>query len=424
MDMSRTIATTGQDWANHLSHAVSGNGMTYLVATLSREPDVALLRQAVEDAIDLQPVLGCRFDETAEPPVWIHVRSDDCLRVIRADNLRQGLNNVTQATSTQGRAVQATLICASDQTALCLGFDHAATDGSGAVKCLALLSRCCRERLNGNKLTKTLFLDRSDQQLYARCGLTDYRMALKRENPAPGSFATVPYAGVDGQEIHYLWESLPLSAVRKLGGTVNDCLLAAYALALSNVCGERQRISLHMTVDLRRFLGQAETPLAANLSGMGAIHLRIDSQATFSDILAEVTEQSTLLKTQHIGLSSAAMMTYLRTLPYEKAKCALINSGIKTRESCEAAPILSNLGRAFPETIALGDTVVTNIIALLPALHAPAFMLGAIGYTDVLTLSAGVYGEERSVKDTQRLLRGIRNILLGESAQRPDGATV
>lgn len=411
MDKNRVWVTTGQDWANHLSHAVSGNGMIHLVAMLSREPDADLLRQATEDMIALQPVLGCRFDETAEPPVWMPVQDDDCLRVIRTDNLRQGLDGVTRDASTRGRSMRATLICAPDQAALCLRFDHAATDGSGAAQCLALLSRCYRERLTGSRFKADLCLDRSDRQLYERCGLPDYRMALKRAVPAPGPLATVPYTGKDGRTIQYAWASLPLSAVRKPGGTVNDRLLAAYALTLSAICEERHRVSLHMTVDLRRYLERAETPLAANLSGMGEIHLEITPQATFSDVLAEATEQTALLKARHTGLSGAAMMTYLRTLPYEKAREALMDAGDKSRASGEAAPILSNLGHAFPETIRLGDAVVTDVLALLPVLHAPAFMLGAIGYADTLTLSAGVYAEERSITDAERLLRGIRDIL-------------
>lgn len=220
---------------------------------------------------------------------------------------------------------------------------------------------------------------------------------------------------MNGQTIRYLWDSLPLSAVRKPGSTVNDRLLAAYALALSKACEGRQRISLHMTVDLRRYLECEETPLAANLSGMEAIHLKIAPRAAFSDILAEVTEQTARLKADYMGLSGAAMMTYLRTLPYEKAKGALIDAGRKTRASGEAAPILSNLGGVFSGCIHIGDAVVTSILALLPVLHAPAFMIGAIGYADTLTLSAGVYGEERSVMDTQRLLCDIREILTGES---------
>lgn len=416
MRANRTLDTTGQDWANHLSHTVSGNGMIFLAAVLSREPDASLLRQAIEDLIALQPVLGCRFDETAEPPVWTPVNDDDCLRVIHADSMRRGLENVTQSTSAQGRAMQVALICAPDQTAMCMGFDHAATDGSGAVRCLSLLARCFQNRFEGSKLAESLCLDRSDELLYKRCGISDYRMALRREAPDQKPFATVPYNGTDGKTIRYLYSSLPLSAVKRLNGTVNDCLLAAYALTLSRLCVESRHISIHITADLRRYLEPEEAPLAANLSGMGAVHMEIEPQAALSDVLSDVTRQTALLKAQQMGVSGAAMMTYLRTLPYAKAKGALIDAGMKSRMSGKAAPILSNLGQAFCEPIWLGDAAVTDILALLPAMHAPAFMLGAVGYADKLNISVGVYDEERSVEDAERLLYDIRDVLMNEAA--------
>ncbi|NLV59844.1 MAG: hypothetical protein GXY67_13940 [Clostridiales bacterium] len=111
MNMERSYETTGQDWTNHLSHGVSGIGMIYLVAVLSSPPNEAILRQAVEDVVDLQPVLGCHFDETREPPVWTPVSDHHCFQVLQADILRKGLTAATQDTSIQGRAMQATIVC-------------------------------------------------------------------------------------------------------------------------------------------------------------------------------------------------------------------------------------------------------------------------------------------------------------------------
>lgn len=132
MSAVHVIETTGQDWANYLSHEVSGNGMLYLIALLSGKPDAATLSQATADLIALQPVLGCRFDETREPPVWVPVTDEGGIQEIHADTLRQGLDTIVQNTSAQGRQLEVTLLTTPDQTAICLRFDHAATDGSGA----------------------------------------------------------------------------------------------------------------------------------------------------------------------------------------------------------------------------------------------------------------------------------------------------
>lgn len=127
--------------------------------------------------------------------------------------------------------------------------------------------------------------------------------------------------------------------------------------------------------------------------------------------LSGVHRQTAHLKSNHPGLSSAAMMAYLRTMPYAKAREALIAAGAKSRLSGMAAPILSNLG-VFQGEMRFGDAVVTDILPLLPAMHAPAFMLGASSYAGVLTLSAGFYAEEREASEVERLLADIREKLL------------
>lgn len=405
----RTFETTGQDWANYLSHEVSGNGMIYIVAILSGKPDMTILREATNDLFAKQPVLGCRFDESSEPPVWIPVNDEKRFIEMESDDLRKGIDEVIMSASNEGLRV--VLLSTPEQTAICLQFDHAAIDGGGAKKCLSLLARCYQSRANGQKMTERITLERSDHQLYPRCGLADYRSALKRETPAGEPVMTVPYVGMDGKSVQYQWITLPLSAAKHKGGTVNDCVLSAYILALAKMCALPRTITTHLTIDLRRYLDEETAPLAANVSGMAGVSLTITSDASFASVLEEVRRQTMLLKSGHAGLSGAAMMTYLRTMPYKKARGALLEAGRNSRVSGTAAPILSNLGQIESATIRFGDTSVTNIITLLPAMRAPAFMLGVSGYRDSLTLSVGYFTEERHSGDINQLLLSMRDII-------------
>ena len=410
MKLESVLETTGQDWANHIAHAVSGNAAICLAILLSEKPDAAVLRQAAEDLIALEPVLGCRFDDTRDPPVWVPA-DGAWFTEAKADDLRRGLDAFMQSPLPQGRQIEVRLITTPGQTALCLRLDHAAIDGGGAKGCLMLLSQCYNQRLVGGKPPERALPDRSDGRVFARCGLKDFRMALKRESSSPGPVATVPYSGMDGRTVQYRWISMPLSAVRRAGYTVNDCLIAAFASAVAKPCAADTQVSIHMTVDLRRTLDENPAPIACNLSGMEAVNVDFPGQESFNDTLASVHRQTAHLKSNHPGLSSAAMMAYLRTMPYAKAREALIAAGAKSRLSGMAAPILSNLG-VFQGEMRFGDAVVTDILPLLPAMHAPAFMLGASSYAGVLTLSAGFYAEEREASEVERLLADIREKLL------------
>lgn len=210
----------------------------------------------------------------------------------------------------------------------------------------------------------------------------------------------------------YHWTTLALSDVKRVnGGTINDSILAAYILALSETRDKPCLVEIHITIDLRRYLDEKTAPLACNLSGMASVCLTVDKQDTFQYVIAQVQSQTALLKSGSVGLESFATTTYLRTLPYQKAKAALIEAGKNSRASGVAAPILSNLGQIARDTISFGDCAVTGITPLLPAMRAPAFILGASGYNDTLTLCAGYYPEERAPDDIMSLLDSIHQIL-------------
>lgn len=412
MKAEHVLETTGQDWANHLSHEVSGNGTVCFAALLSGKPDAEILRQAAADLVASQPVLGCRFDDKQDPPVWIPTGDADWFTQMDTESLSEGLDVLLQEPSARSRQMEVRLISTPSQEALCIRLNHAATDGGGAKRCFELLNRYYNLRLAGSTTPERMPQDRSDRQVFERCGLPDYRSALRRETPGADPIATVPYVGMDGRKVQYRWTSMPLSAVRRPGVTVNDRLLYAYALALSDTISGEAPIEIHMTVDLRRYLETVSAPITCNLSGMETVRVTVSPKESSVWSLADVHRQTTLMKSNHAGLSSAAMMACLRTLPYEKARALLLSEGRKSRHMGTAAPILSNLGLICPDAMHFGNAEVLNILPLLPAMHAPAFLLGAGSYEDALTLSAGFYAEERATAEVERLLQKIRDIAM------------
>lgn len=411
MNNCNHLDTTGQDWANHLSHEISGNGSLFLIALLPGGLDMEALRQAAADLTQLQPVLGCRFDDSQDPPRW--VPQEDAVQVaeMAAECLQEGLRQVTQTPSPLHARLIITLLTTPRQTALCLGFDHAATDASGAKGCLALLSQCYNARLAGRPI-KTAAADRSEKQVFDGCGIPDYRMVLKRDAPAPGPIATLPFTSLEGGETAYRWLSLPLNQVQQPGATVNDRLLAAYAMAAAKAQAEPVPVELHFTVDLRRYLEENAAPAAANLSGMETVRADIAPEASFHDVLEIIRAQTAQIKAGRPGLASAAMMCYMRAMPYHTAREALRLAGQKSRALGMAAPILSNFRLFVPENLVFGGTAVTDILPLPPAMRAPAFLLGAGSFGGKLTLSAGFYPRERAADSVERLLQTIRDILM------------
>jgi NRPS condensation-like uncharacterized protein len=415
---AENFTTTGQDWANYISHELDSNGMIYLTVLLNGQPDTQILAQAVMDSIELQPVLGCIFNAEQEPPVWMPIRDNsNWFSVIKADDWQEGFAAFLQENLKQEQLAVRLILCTSFSV-LCIKLNHAATDGAGAKAYLALLSRLYNARAAGEKLLENIPQDRSEGQVFAACGIRDFRMALRRESSAPGPFVTLPHRNANGQEVRYAFITFPFKKVKAVAGcTVNDLLLAACARALTSETDAEQSVALNMTVDLRHYLKEEDAPVACNLSGMEKVYFSITPGETFAETAGKVSKETASIKKNQPGLSSAASMAYLRMMPFVKAEAFLMDASRKAKAAGVAAPIVSNLGWLYKSSMRFGNVSVTDILPLTPAMHAPAIMLGVGSYGNKMTLSAGFFEGEREAEDIARFLQRIRAELTGEGRQ-------
>jgi NRPS condensation-like uncharacterized protein len=412
---AENFATTGQDWANYISHELDSNGMIYMTAVLNGQPDADFIKQAVMDSIELQPVLGCKFDVEQEPPVWMPIQENvHWFSVIQADTWQGGFASFLREEPGQEQLAVRLITCPSFSV-LCIRLNHAVTDGAGAKGYLTLLCRLYNACAAGEKLQEKIPQDRSEKQVYAACGIKDFRMALRRDSSASVPFVVFPHQNADGQEVRYAWVTFPLQEVKVVDGcTVNDLLLAACARALTHEMDMEQSVALNMTVDLRRYLKEEDTPVVCNLSGMEKVYLAVSPGETFTETAGKVSKVTSSIKLNQPGLHSAASMNYLRMMPFGKAEAFLLDASRKAKTSGAAVPIVSNLGWLYRDEMKFGDMIVTDIIPLVLAMHAPAVMIGAGSYGDNLTLSAGYYEGERALEDVERFLHRVRDEMIGE----------
>ncbi len=408
------LETTGQDWANYIAHELDANGMIYLAAVLDGQPDANVLRQAVMDSIDLQPVLGCRFDDGQDPPVWAPIgEGATWFSVDQADHWQEGFDTFLRIGPGQEQLAVRLITCPR-QPVLCLRLNHAVADGAGAKGYLALLSRLYNARLAGEKLPESIPQDRGEGQVFAACGIKDFRMALRKDNQAPGPFVTFPYRHMDGGHVQYAFITFPLAEIKAVPGcTVNDLLLAACARALTHEASGEWPACLNMTVDLRRYLAEENMPVACNLSGMEKVCFTVSPGEPFAETAGKASRETASVKADHPGLSSAASMTYLRLMPYGRARAFLLDASRKAKAAGVAAPIVSNLGWLYRGEMRFGDILVADMIPLVLAMHAPAVMLGAGSYGDRITLSAGFYEGEREAEDVEQFLQNVKDEMTG-----------
>jgi len=129
------------------------------------------------------------------------------------------------------------------------------------------------------------------------------------------------------------------------------------------------------------------------------------------DTAAQVHEEMRRIKTDYPGLHSAASMEMLARLPYGKAKAMLLAASAGVKASGLSSPLLSNLGLLADGPLFFGEIPAAGVYIVTPAMHAPAFMLGASTYNRELTLVAAYFEGEREVEQIRCLLASVQERL-------------
>lgn len=423
------LAASGQDWANYTGRFRSAHSLLQAVLTVEGHPDPGRLERAVRLAVEAEPVLGCRFAEHPDEARWEKLEQRDGTPRFRMeepaeDEIEERIGRLLCLPLEDGHQMEAVLLKGAEADRLVLRLDHACCDGGGLKACLRLLAELYSrlEEDHGYAPPKPAGGDRRRDSgaLLEAWGITDIRAAyraLPKPQPAP---VTVPFRRSAGGQVAYavnVMEPPKVAAVReqavRSGCTVNDVLLFRIFRAMRRLgympesCREADIMA---TVDLRRYLPQDQREGIFNLSGFMRVRAGVEQLCDPEKALADITGQTSAAKAGQAGLDSVLSMELMRAMPYSAAKAAVAQMWAHTERTGLSVPIFSNLGRLAGEDLHFGKHRVTGAYSVLPAMRAPAFLLGASFYGERLVWSAGFYSPERTREDAEALLR-----MLGEA---------
>lgn len=427
---------TGQDWANHIGHCQDSNAILHVIAEFHTRLDESVLGSAVEETLRLQPVLACRFDESQTPPCWTPLGLQEqkhWFRVTAADRLDEAIRCfVEEVALEEGRLLLVQLIHGPEGDAVCIKLDHACCDGGGAKAYMKLLggiySRLSAEAAPGTSLPvhETNFAARGSSRVYAACGIQSLKQVYRPEKDAPVPSVTVPFLDGTSSKARFETMSIPLAKLRQREEhiTVNDLLLAAFSRALARLergdvetPGAVCQTAINLTIDLRRYLPSEEQPVVCNLSGMEKVPAGIMPDEEFGQTVKQIHGIMTKIKASNPGLHSAVSMDFLAKLPFPQAKAMLLQASSRMKAGGQSSPMLSNLGWLAAEGLRFGEATAVRAYAVTPAMHAPAFMLGASSYGNELTLVAAYFEQERRPGDIRSLLEAIGGELIEKVVQ-------
>ena len=427
-------AATGQDWANQIAHIQDSNSLLHIIAEFDCALEVNVLEQAVLHSLQVEPVLACRFDDTQAPPCWTPINiegSRDWLRITSADSPATAIRHfVEELPLEEGRQLLVQLIHGPAGDVLCIKLDHACCDGGGAKAYLQLLCGIynrlfLKQTGTGGQSHEedaaSGFPERSSKRVCEAAGIQDIRQAYKPEKDMPLPSVTIPFQEGTSVQARYAILRVPFADLRprEEGFTINDMLLAALTRVLAKLeqgspvhNGEIRQTAVNLTIDLRRYFPSGQQPGVCNLSGMEKVAVPISPDEEFGQTVKRVHETMATVKESRPGLHSAVSMDFLARLPYPQAQAMLLQASSRVNAAGQSAPIFSNLGWISSGKFQFGGAAAIRVYAITPAMHAPAFMLGASSYGEELTLAASYFEEERSATAVRLLLEAIADQLI------------
>lgn len=382
--------TTPNDWFNYLIGNGISNRLIQFVFHFNGEIDESRLAHAISRCVMEDPILRYRFNASKEKPCFEPIISSALpLKFIRKGTDRMFNQCLCEPLETEYNGQMAVILVRTDNgDKLCFKLDHASSDGAGAMNIIRRIAEIYNnpeKSLIGNAQNLRINL----KPLYQVSGDT-----ISDEENFDASFA-IPFSVTYPEQTRTICCSsviereLFIEASRRAkidGATVNDLGLTAFLRAYWTLLPKSELwIQAEMTVDMRRYLDDAQKSARGNLSAAETVRLPNFSEMSFNDTLNIVASETKRIKSGKPGSAIIEACKYLENMGFEAAVSFAEAMRDSTASSGRATPIFTNVGRLFDVPLSFGDATAVRAYVIPPAYHGPNFMLAFTTYEDIAT---------------------------------------
>ncbi|MFZ5643690.1 MAG: condensation domain-containing protein [Bacillota bacterium] len=398
------LPVPGQDVFNYLAADYASNHQLHMVITFEGHLCQELLAKSFRLTMDIEPVLGCRFDEQPESACWKRRTDLDYLNlcpVLETEQPEKELRDfiALPTDSRKDPLVQAKIFRTQCRDILCIKMDHACSDGGGLKEYVYLLSEVYNHQCSQRPYPVPLNPTRCDGRRFLKqFGIEDPSQAWDPSQTPPGpiwSFPCKSYRNTGPAFIkrsisRHLFHSMKAFAEQQRV-TINDLLLTAYYRALFKLSRmpENQPAPVMVTVDLRQYMPEGSQIRAVNFSSAFNVLLPYIEGESFLESLRHVARLTSNLKESHGEIPIAVILELYGIMGLSEARRWFESARKQSIDTNLATPHLSNIG--VINKLIFGNLSAAEGYIVTPAMYAPGFMLGASTYSHVLTLVVNYY---------------------------------
>ncbi len=416
-----TYKTTSQDWFNHIAQNLTSNALIQYVLKTDYKIDYQVLKNSVLLLMQMEPILGCLFVENENMPEWeqTQINIDDVCCLVETKSIEHEIDSALKAeiNASKQLSIKIYLLVDKNVNAIVIKISHAVCDGSGSkylVKQLANLYT----RLEGDSsfVPERNDQDRDVQNFYDVLKIKDRASYFVPEKAALTSSWGFPIGQglYENQTFSYqqlCYKENELQGLKQFAKeqkiSLNTLLMAVYFDALKKCFTPPESTKeVQFMIDLRKYLQSNTVQNVCNLSAI----LNVDLPTQTTDFIELVKHtDSAIRKTLNSDnyIHGTIAVDLAKDAGFKATKDFIKTDWEDIQKTGNCTPMISNLGVLSYDIIRFGKAEIKELCLISPAFFAPAFMLGIMTYTNILTVNASFYSPGIDDKQIRSLMKII-----------------
>jgi NRPS condensation-like uncharacterized protein len=396
---ARFPATSGDIMAKSMEpmmEMVLGSRLTF---DARLDPDS--LARASRLLLDMEPVLGCWWDEKSRGADWVRCTELDQQAVFSMAESEDPDGDAAEFHGTpfdpHGARLAVLLLRSRDHDDLCVRFDHAAGDGWSAKDVTHLLADVYSRLLDDPDYVPAPRTSPRPDHSDVWDALTEEQRQMAANPPSMTNMSQWKMkarpGSKDGLAVRTL--TLPPERVDALrayaharGGTVNDALISALIRAVESNNPQRPGLKpgVSISADTRRFAGETRLERLANIATTQTVRMDFRHGETFDETLQHVIEAVKPYKDTlwNVRVTSDDKPPSLRTW-----RAIFWLAATALRVSRAAAMVTMNVGSFDEERLVFGAARPVSAIVTGPVGRYAGFPLLISYYQGAVTLWTG-----------------------------------
>jgi len=395
--------------------------------TFSERLDPEVLARATRLLLDLEPVLGCWWDESPLGAAWVRCAETDAgsafSMAVSDDPDRDAATFHATPFDPKGPRLAVLLLRGADRDDLCVRFDHVVGDGWSAKEVTHLLAETYTRLLEDPSYRPVPRTSSRPDHDDVWSALTDEQREMAADPPkmqfSRWSIKTRPAKGNAFAVRTLTIAPERVEAIRQYahtrGGTVNDAVVAAAVRSAAAICPPRDGVkpAVSISADTRRFAPDAGLERLVNLATTQNVLLDYvhgeGADETLQHVIDGVKPYKDCLWT--VGASRGAV-----TPPPVVWRVMFAVLAMTMRAFHSGSLVTMNVGPFDEDRLVFGGVRPVAAVATGPLIRAAGFPALLSYYRGALTLWIGFRHRYIAPEFVERYLAGIDTELAALSA--------